>query len=221
MTVLGAKMLSQIAMRRLAALGIFAVAIGFGCEPAKSVIPIVKINPAAVAEKAMQLYDTNKDGKIAGAELDKAPCFSAALDTLGTDATKGVTADQITARVQKWNDDKNGLEPVLCNVAHNGKPVAGAEVKFVPDPCISDYLTQSGVGKTDATGATRIGLPKEPGSDMPTAIPPGFYRVEITKSGESIPAQYNTATTFGQEISHDGSLKHALAGKRMLFDMKY
>jgi hypothetical protein len=45
--------------------------------------------------------------------------------------------------------------------------------------------------------------------------------VEITKDGENIPAQYNTATTFGEEISHDGSLKHALAGKRMLFDMKY
>jgi hypothetical protein len=198
-----------------------ALAFCVGCEPAKPVIPIVKINPATVAQKAMLLYDTNKDGRIADEELDKAPCFSAALDTLGTDAVKGVTAEQIAARVQKWNDDKNGLEPVLCNVARNGKPVAGAEVKFVPDPCISDYLTQSGVGKTDATGVARIGLSKESASDIPTAIPPGFYRVEITKSGENIPAKFSTATTFGQEISHDGSLKHALAGKKMLFDMKY
>jgi hypothetical protein len=27
--------------------------------------------------------------------------------------------------------------------------------------------------------------------------------VEITKAGEKIPAQYNTATTFGQEVALD------------------
>ena len=214
-------MMSCLETKCMAALSLLSLVLCVGCEPAKTVIHVVNISPSAVAAKAMQLYDTNKDGKISGTELDKAPCLKAALDMLGTDAARGVTAEQISTRVQKWNDDKNGLEPVLCNVAHNGVPVKDAEIKFVPDPCISDYLTQFGVGKTDANGAARIGLPKEPGSDIPTAIPPGFYRVEITKAGENIPAQFNTATTFGQEISHDGSLKHALAGQKMIFDMKY
>ncbi len=45
--------------------------------------------------------------------------------------------------------------------------------------------------------------------------------MEITKAGENIPSQFNAATIFGVEISADGILKHALIGKKMLFDIKY
>lgn len=192
-----------------------------GCEGAKTVVPLIEISPAGVAAKALAAYDANQDGKIGGAELDKAYSINSALDMLGTDHQKGVTAEQIAARVQKWVDDKVGVVPVLCNVARNGAPLADAEVKFVPDAFVGDYLTQIGVGKTDENGIAIISLPREPGSDQPRGMPPGFYRVEITKAGENIPAQYNVATTLGQEISSDGALKHALAGKKMLFDLKY
>ena len=37
------------------------------------------------------------------------------------------------------------------------------------------------------------------------AWPPGWYRVEITKAGENIPAKYNTHTTLGQEIALDAA----------------
>ena len=32
-------------------------------------------------------------------------------------------------------------------------------------------------------------------------LSPGFYRVEITKDGETIPAKYNTETTLGAEAA--------------------
>jgi len=32
-------------------------------------------------------------------------------------------------------------------------------------------------------------------------VAPGFYRVEITKTGENIPAKYNTETSFDQEVA--------------------
>ena len=38
------------------------------------------------------------------------------------------------------------------------------------------------------------------GPDDVQGVPPGFYRVEITKAGEQIPAKYNTATTLGGEV---------------------
>lgn len=217
----GIEMMLRVATKRLLAVGLVSLAFCLGCEPSKTVVPVIKISPSAVAAKAMTLYDTNKDGKINGAELDKAPCLLFALDMFETDAAKGVTAEQITARIQKWNDDKNGLVPVMCNVTRNGAPVADAEIKFVPDACISDYLTQTAVGKTNKNGMARVNLPKEPGSEIPPGVPPGFYRVEITKAGETIPAQYNTATTLGVEISADGAYKHALVGKKMVFEMKY
>jgi hypothetical protein len=214
-------MISLWGTMALVVLSLVAMAFSGGCEPAKTVVPIVNISPSGASSKAITLYDTNKDGKISGAELDKAPSLKAALDMLGTDANKGVTAAQIAARIQKWADDRNGLVSVLCNVAHNGVPLADAEIKFVPDPFIGEYLKQAGVGKTDSDGIATINLPREPGSDNLRGIPPGYYRVEITKAGENIPAQYNRETTFGQEISSDGELKHSLEGKKMLFDMKY
>jgi len=44
---------------------------------------------------------------------------------------------------------------------------------------------------------------------VPAGVPLGFYRVEVSKAGENIPAKYNTDTTFGQEVAPDarGSLE--------------
>ena len=39
---------------------------------------------------------------------------------------------------------------------------------------------------------------------MSPGLSPGFYRVEITKEGDNIPAKYNTATTLGLEIGPMG-----------------
>jgi hypothetical protein len=63
-----------------------------------------------------------------------------------------------------------------------------------------------------------ISLPTTPGPDGdPPGVAPGFYRVEITKPGEIIPAQYNTATTLGQEVSLDNpDVQHGVT-----FDLKY
>jgi hypothetical protein len=214
-------MLLRLVMKHAAAGLLISLLFSLGCQPSKTVVPLIKVNPSAAASKAMSMYDTNKDQKISGSELDNAPSLKADLDMLGADANKGVTAAQISARIQKWNDDRNGIVPVLCYVTHNGAPLADADVKFVPDPFVADYLSQVGEGETDENGAARVSLPREPGSDMPSGVPPGFYRVQITKAGENIPAAYNTATTLGQEIATDASLKHALEGRRMLFDLKY
>ncbi len=33
-----------------------------------------------------------------------------------------------------------------------------------------------------------------------TSLPPGLYRIRVTKDGTNIPARYNTQTTLGQEV---------------------
>lgn len=46
-------------------------------------------------------------------------------------------------------------------------------------------------------------------------MPPGFYRVEITKDGLNIPAKYNTETILGTEISYETMLQP------IEFDLKF
>ena len=53
------------------------------------------------------------------------------------------------------------------------------------------------------TGKSGICTLKEIGGEELVGVSPGFYRVQITKSGEKIPAKYNTETTLGQEVARD------------------
>jgi hypothetical protein len=101
------------------------------------------------------------------------------------------------------------------HVLHNGKPLADAEVKFVPEKFLGDKLP-IGAGKTNKDGIALISIPMK-GSNDPPGMPPGFYRVEITKDGENIPPKYNTETIFGQEVAVDAKDIQ----KSMKFDLEY
>jgi hypothetical protein len=187
-----------------AVLAIFSVVLYLGCDRQKPRVEQPPYSPSGEASKAMELYDTNKDGKIAGAELDKAPGLKAALKVFGTDKDKGVTKDHIVTRVNRWKESRIGRTTLSCQVFRNGQPLAGATVKFVPEKYEEEALTETATGQTNSLGMAMIALPPETGPDAP---PPGMhlgiYRVEITKSGENIPAKYNTATELGQEVSLD------------------
>jgi hypothetical protein len=202
----------------VAVLGLVSLAFFGGCDRKPPRLVAAPISPSGAASKAMELFDTNKDGKISGAELDKAPGLKAALTILNTDKDKGVTQEQIQAQAQKWVDSRTARMPVNCTVTRNGQPLAGATVKFVPEKFLSEYLTASPVGTTDEAGRALISLPTTPGPEGdPPGMGPGIYRVEITKAGDNIPAQYNTATTLGQEVSKQNP--ELMMGIK--FDLKY
>jgi hypothetical protein len=188
----------------MAAWGLISLALYAGCDRAPPPVPTAPISPSGAAAKAMELFDTNKDGKISGAELDKAPGLKASLTILGTNKDQGVTADQIKARAQKWLDSKAARMRFTVVVLRNGQPLAGATVKLVPEKFLADYLTETPQGITSDSGSALISLPIIPGPNgAPSGMSPGIYRVEITKDGENIPAKYNTATELGQEVSKD------------------
>ena len=81
------------------------------------------------------------------------------------------------------------------------QPIAGAEVKFVPESFLGPGL-KTGTGTTDKNGDAMISQPSRGGDDPAIGMCPGFYRVEITK-GNEIPAKYNTATILGEEVAGD------------------
>lgn len=170
------------------------------------------INGFSAGFRAIGQFDANKDRKISGAELDKCPGLKSAIENVDADGDGGITAKEITDRVHAWQKSKLGRMSMSCRVVHNGKPLEGAEVKFVPEKFLGETL-KTATGKTDQNGMAMICLP----DTLPPGVAPGLYRVEITKPGEKIPAKYNTKTIFGQEIAIDA--KGIQEG--IVFDLKY
>jgi hypothetical protein len=97
-----------------------------------------------------------------------------------------------------------GLLPARCRVTQNGRPLIGANVRFVP-PKVLEGILPPASGVTDTDGTARLRLAPE---DMPKNVPnsrmavmrPGIYLVEVTHPEMSIPAEYNSDTTLGKIV---------------------
>ncbi len=173
------------------------------------------IDAKAAGAKAIELFDADKDGKLSGKELDKCPGLKAAIDKIDTSGNGEITAEMIAARIEAWQKSRLGRMSLSCLVTHNGRALDGAEVKFVPEKFLGDNV-KTATGKTDQNGMAMLSIPTH-GPGDPPGVAPGFYRVEITKAGEKIPAKYNSETIFGQEVALDA--KGIQEG--IVFDLDY
>jgi len=180
----------------LALVGLFAVSVGCSGKPSRIHAP--SISASSAGSEAIEMFDIDKDGKLSGEELIKCPGLKAAVIRIDTDGDGAITAEEITARIKAWQDSKLGRSVFMCKVTRNGMPLVGADVKLVPEKYLGENV-QVAEGKTDKSGMAMINIPNM----TPPGIAPGLYRVEITKAGENIPAQYNVNTILGQEIAHD------------------
>ena len=156
----------------------------------------VRLDAHRIAQRAITQLDVNGDGKLDDAELDKCPGLKAVASRIDHD----ITADDIAKRVNQWEESRLGRMRIICIVMHNGKPLADARVKFVPESFLGREA-MAAFGETDQKGLATISVRTDPND--PLGVPPGFYRVEITKSGVHIPAKYNIETVFGTEVALD------------------
>jgi hypothetical protein len=150
----------------------------------------------------MEQYDTNKDGKIAGAELDASPALKSALKEINPSGNS-IDADQIAARIKAWQDSKVGRTSVTTTVLRRGKPLAGATLTLEPEKFLGENMLVC-TAVTDEYGQASPSAPMKDANDAP-GVPPGFYLVRITKAGENIPDRYNTKTTLGVEAASDSA----------------
>lgn len=174
-----------------------------GCTGQEKRVVAPSMNAQAVGKAAVEEFGA--DGKISPEQLKKVPSLAGLAK-----GDAGVTADDIANQILAWQKTRLGRVMWSCGVLKNGKPLAGAKVKFVPEKFLgSSFPAAEGVTGPDGSTSMRI----------PNATPPGlalgFYRVEITKDGESIPAKYNTETTLGQAIN-SGSI-----GLGATYNLKY
>lgn len=187
---------------RIEVLGsLFCAVVAIGCSQGVKRISPPSINASSAGAEAIETYDTDQDGKISGSELDKCPALKSALGQFDTDGDQGISADEIATRINAWEDARVGRLSIKCAVTRNGRPLAGADVRFVPEGFLGDDITPAR-GNTDAKGLAVVGSEDSTGR-VSRGVSPGLYRVEITKSGEDIPAQYNTETILGQEVAVD------------------
>lgn len=194
-------------MSRWFAVGSLLLLASLGCSSAPSRVVAPPINPNAGPD-AIAKADKNGDGGIDEAEAKAnspglfEPGAKARFDTNGDGK---ITADEITARVDKWNESKIGLTQYSLAITIDGQPVEGATITLVPEEWLGTEL-KPGTGVTDATGRANITI--APGDLKPNeaglqGMRLGVYKVQVTHPSMQLPAKLNTATEHGVEIAHD------------------
>jgi hypothetical protein len=177
------------------------------CQHGPAPVKQPSIDASRAGKLAMEQYDTNHDGKVAGDELEKAPSLKAALPRLDTDGDGAVSADEVTARVNAWKAMQTGMTNAGCTVTLDGQPLTEAKVTLEPEAFLGDEI-KTAFGTTDGRGYTSLSIPKDqrPDPKLPGGTHFGLYKVRVSKivnSKETIPARYNTETILGQEVSYD------------------
>jgi hypothetical protein len=175
------------------------VALG-GCSGAATPVSMPDWNPSGVADRAMELFDADGDGFIAGDELTKSPGILAGLDVIDTDDDQKVSAAEIVARFELYENQKLGLRDRKFRVTYNGRPLGDANIKLVPEPFLEGVI-EPATGVTGPDG----NLQPSAGVDGLRGMRPGYYRIEVTSDKVKLPAKYNTETVLGAEVSpgHD------------------
>jgi hypothetical protein len=178
-----------------------ALALLAGCSKAPSRIDAAGISSGSAAAAAIAEYDSDGDGAISGAELDKAPALKAALKVLDTNNDQKITADEIAAEIDKWAAGRVAFLEADCTVTMDGRPLAGATVTLTPEKFLGETVHPA-TGTTDRSGRVRLSVAPEflPSPNL-KGIQCGFYKVAITHPTQKIQAQFNTATTLGCVVS--------------------
>jgi hypothetical protein len=142
----------------------------------------------------MEKLDTNGDSQIDEAELAAAPGLEFGAKFIDSNSDGRLSHEELVARFQFYVDRRIGLTNKSMQFIYKGRPLARAEVRLVPEFFLTELL-EPATGTTDESGSVLANIPS---NDLRTPLMrPGYYRVEIAK----LPAEYNTATTVGVELS--------------------
>jgi hypothetical protein len=178
-----------------------------GCYSQPGVIESVEIDIARVCEALVKEHDGDRNGMLSEEELAAEPPLDICIKRMDKDGDRTVSQAELQGHFEKVFDPRTGMIGAMCRVTNNGRPLPGALVHFIP----ADFLQldrsvmpiASGITSTQGVAQMEIhpdyipaGMPKLRG-----LVRPGFYVVEVTREGMEIPAQYNTKTTLGVEVS--------------------
>jgi hypothetical protein len=184
-----------------------------GCGGGRGPAP-PPVSPASATEQALAEYDADKDGALDAKELEQSPGLKALVTALGKGPGARLTADELTEQLQSLRAGGVTLTRASCQVLLDGKPLAGATVRYVPERFLGPGFKPA-TGTTDDAGYAPLVTEGEK-----DGITPGLYRVEVSKKDaqgqETVPARYNAQTTLGCQVG----LQTRGAGSDPVFQLK-
>lgn len=174
-----------------------------GCSSGPAALPPVDVDIPKLTRQLMETYDKDKNGRLSREELAS---FVPTAESYQSLRKQDVSSDDLEQYLTRVFDRRIGLVSATCVVKRKGQILAGAEVRLVPIPPLSNVLP-IGQGVTDAYGGVMFSAPRE---KLPAAtqrvegvMPPGLYLVEVTHPKIKIPEKYNTQTELRLELSSD------------------
>jgi hypothetical protein len=172
--------------------GLLLIIAAVGCGGGPGAIAVPDYRGAAIAARAMELLDANRDGALDDAELAASPGLKAAKAAFDADRDGKLTAAELAARFDKYAAAGPGLQTIQLRVTQQGRPLDGAVVTLTPEPFLTGLAPSTGTSDANGDVSLQIdGLPA-PG------LYPGVYRVTVRKDG--LPAKYHDKTELGCEV---------------------
>jgi hypothetical protein len=185
-------------------LGVVALACEAGCSSGPARVAAAAVDIETFVQSLLEKYDGDGNQQLSSQESEGVPAIHNNIAKYDANGDGQLAADEITNHLQRVFDGSLGLMGASCQVTHNGRPLAGAIVYFVPLPGLEDELPVAGA-VTQSSGIGELTIRPE---DLPANAPkvrglmrPGLYFVEVTHPTVKIPEKYNVKTTLGQEIS--------------------
>ena len=176
-----------------------------GCARNPSAVTVPAIDAEAVTTSAFATLDRDADGKLSFEETADAPGLRAGARRLDQDGDSAISQSELSERLAMWSGGGIGVSTLACRIVFRGQPLAGAEVRFVPESFLTNLLSEAS-GTTDREGVAMLSIDT---SLLPTdqqnlqGVQQGFYRVEVTHPEITLPPKYNTATELGKEVSFE------------------
>lgn len=174
------------------------VALGAGgCSGLSQGIAMPPYDAEQAAEAAIKEYDKNGSGQLEKSEWSACPPLELVASSIDTDRSNSLSREEIAARVKGYMDSNTAVQSLSCKVTANGRPLAGATVRFVPVEFLGAAAAAAATTRADGIGAVVMEDNGVPG------LAPGMYRVEVslTASGaERVHEEYNQNSRLGYEM---------------------
>jgi hypothetical protein len=178
-----------------------SVVVAGGCSKASRESILRRGTPAEAAAKAMELHDSNKDGKLDKQELAAASSLTGSLRYIDANRNGAIELAELQGRFEA-HDAMPDLASFDVQITANRAPLAGAEVTFTAEPFMGEGK-QPYVGTTADNGM--CGLRGQVANV--DGVPIGFYQVRIVHTASGV------EVTRGCEVATD-----LPTANRMIFD---
>jgi hypothetical protein len=181
-----------------------------GCSSGPKRIPAPDVSPADLTARLIEDFDADGNGALSTGELENAPSLVAMFNSYDDDKNKELSADELEGGLARIFDGKGAITSASVRITHNGKPLSGATVYFVPEPFLDGELAVAG-GITATNGIADLSVREEelpPNSPKERGlIQPGLYFIEVTHPAVKVPEKYNKQTMLGSAVCGDVTIK--------------